>query len=36
MTRIGAGDADGLSIDLIKFTGNFILNKFAVLFTKYL
>ena len=34
MSRGKAGSADGLSIDLIKDAGNFILEKLTVLFTK--
>ena len=36
MRRSKAGGADGLSTDLIKDAGNFLLDKLAVLFTKCL
>ena len=35
MSRGKAMSADGLSIDLIKDASNFLLNKLAILFTKY-
>ena len=36
MSRDKTGRADGLSINLINDAGDFLLDKFAILFTKYL